>query len=163
MLFLPFSHCSNCSPVFLRKSNVHLQEKRQNPLIWNTKAGLRKEKLGKLLTLVEANFCAENHPRAGLPCVVVCRHTHTHRLPLQGGTCNHNCPLCAPAPKLSQNSLAKTSCRSSKHPEWQQAESMKRWAQGMGLAEICPWLLPGARAMLPLQGEFSVCLKVGSH
>lgn len=77
VLFLPFSHCSNCSPVFLRKSNVHLQEKRQNPLIWNTKAGLRKEKLGKLFALVGANFCAKYHP-LGWACL--CGGLHTHKL-----------------------------------------------------------------------------------
>lgn len=76
VLFLPFSHCSNCSPVFLRQSNVHLQERRQNPLIWSTKAGLRKEKLGKLLALVNANFCAKNHP-CGWACLCSGLQAHT--------------------------------------------------------------------------------------
>lgn len=84
VLFLPSSHCSNCSPVFLRKSNVQLQENRQNPLIWNTKMGLRKEKLGLLFTLIDVRFHAKNHPCGwDFPC----HGLHTHRLLLATFSC----------------------------------------------------------------------------
>lgn len=84
VLFLPSSHCSNCSPVFLRKSNVQLRENRQNPLIWNTKTGLRREKLGLLFTLIDVCFHAKNHPCGwDFPC----DGSHTHRLLLATFSC----------------------------------------------------------------------------
>lgn len=134
VLFLPFSRSSNCSPVFLRKSNVQLQERRQNPLLRNTKAGRRKEKLGQPFTLLDANFHAK-HPPCGW--AFPCDGLRAHGLPLAtccgvsrrlfhcwlGGTGSPRSygsaqlAICTTTKPLTQNSPAKKSCRSNKRHE----------------------------------------------
>ena len=81
VLFLPFSHCSNCSLVFLRKSNVQLQERRQKTLIWNTKSRPDEGAARTAVRFARCRFpCRKSSLWLGFP-VWWFAHRHTHRLP----------------------------------------------------------------------------------